>query len=150
MKLDDASTNLFFKGKEKVESLAEKLMRGLGSIPETKVLRHPFYNQIYRERQRQMWQAASAQGVDVSDAGVKARINQMAHSDALKATRDTMYTIERYSNAAELLRFVSPFFPAFENDIRVWGGIVYRDPAILGVGNLLWNIPNNLSWVVDA
>lgn len=150
MKLDDASTNLFFKGKERVESFAEKLMRGLGSIPETKVLRHPFYNQIYRERQRQMWQAASAQGVDVSDAGVKARINQMAHSDALKATRDTMYTIERYSNAAELLRFVSPFFPAFENSIRVWGGIVYRDPAVLGIGNLLWNIPNNLGWVVDA
>lgn len=147
--VDDATQNLFFKGTSALHNVANGLMKYLGTVPENKILRHPFYNQVYKDRQAQLYRLYAEQGVDMSSAAVKARINKSAHADALKATRETMYTIERYSNAAEMLRFVSPFFPAFENSLRVWGGLAYRNPAILGYGNILWNIPNNLGWVVD-
>ena len=147
--VDDATQNLFFKGTSALHNVANTVMKYLGTVPENKILRHPFYNQVYKDRQAQLYRLYAEQGVDMSSAAVKARINKMAHADALKSTRETMYTIERYSNAAEMLRFVSPFFPAFENSLRVWGGLVYRNPAILGYGNLLWNIPNNMGWVVN-
>ena len=127
----------------------EESMRWLGSIPETNLLRHPFYNAIYKSRQRELYELAAGQGQNVGSAAVKAKINRSARADALRATNDTMYTIQEFSNAAALLRFISPFFPAWENSLRTWGRIVYQNPAILGVGNILWNIPNNLGWVVD-
>ena len=124
-------------------------MKWLGTIPENNLLRHPFYKNMYNARQKELYALAAEQGRDVGLASVKSSINTAAHSDALRATKDTMYTIEELSNAAELLRFVSPFFPAWENSIRTWGRITYENPAILGAGNILWNIPNNMGWVVD-
>ena len=124
-------------------------MKWLGTIPENNLLRHPFYKNMYNARQKELYEIALGQGQDVGLASVKAGINKSAHSDALRATKDTMYTIEELSNAAELLRFVSPFFPAWENSIRTWGRITYQNPAILGAGNILWNIPNSMGMVVD-
>jgi len=135
-----------FKGLNNITGVA---MKWLGTIPETKLLRHPFYNSVYTARQRQLYNLAYKQGLDMTDETVLGRINRAAHRDALGATRDTMYTIERLSNAGEMLRFVSPFFPAWENSIRTWGRLAYQKPQIVGYGNILWNIPNNLGWVVD-
>ena len=127
----------------------ENSMKWLASIPETNLLRHPFYNDIYKSRQKELYQLAAGQGQDMGSAAVKAKINKSAHADALRATNDTMYTIQELSNASQLLRFISPFFPAWENSLRTWGRIVYNNPAVLGAGNILWNVPNNLGWVVD-
>ena len=127
----------------------EESMRWLGSIPETNLLRHPFYNTIYKARQKELYELAVNQGQDIGSPLVKARINNSAHADALRATNETMYTIQELSNTAVLLRWISPFFPAWENSMRTWGRLVYESPALLGVGNILWNIPNNLGWVVN-
>lgn len=146
---DEADMNVFAKGFKGLNDFTDKAMKWLGTIPEDKLLRHPFYNSVYTARQRDLWRLARDQGEDITNPQVLARLNRAAHSDALKSTRETMYTIERLSNAGEMLRFISPFFPAYENSIRVWGRIVYQRPQVLGVGNLLWNIPNNLGWVVN-
>lgn len=137
------------KTKKGIDTVTDALMRYLGSIPETKMLRHPFYDNIYRAKQAELWKRGVAQGQDVSSEAFKAGINTASHRAALKATKDTLYTIDRLSNAATMLRFVSPFFPAFENSIRTWGRLAWQNPALLGEGNILWNIPNNLGWVVD-
>lgn len=144
--MDSGILSTTFRG---VNTVTGKLMRWLGSVPETKMLRHPFYRTIFDAEQRNMWRLAADQGVDVTNPAVQSRIAKSAHREALKATRETMYTIDRLSNAAELLRFVSPFFPAWENSIRTWGRIAWNNPAIIGYGNLMWNIPNNLGMVVD-
>lgn len=149
-RLDEDGGMALFK---RVAGLPEKgsnwAMKWLATIPENNLLRHPFYSNMYNVRQRELYALAASQGRDVGLASVKASINKSAHADALRATKDTMYTIEELSNAAVLLRFVSPFFPAWENSIRTWGRIVYENPAVLGAGNILWNIPNNFGWVVD-
>jgi hypothetical protein len=146
---EDGGMGLF----KRVAGIPEKgsnwAMKWLATIPENNLLRHPFYSNMYNVRQRELYALAASQGRDVGLASVKASINKSAHADALRATKDTMYTIEELSNAAVLLRFVSPFFPAWENSIRTWGRITYENPAVLGAGNILWNIPNNMGWVVD-
>jgi len=146
---DEVDVNVFARGFKGLNNWTDKAMKWLGTVPENKILRHPFYNTVYTARQRDLWRLAREQGEDVTDPRVLARLNTAAHADALKATRETMYTIERLSNAGEMLRFVSPFFPAYENAMRVWGRIAYQRPQVFAVGNLLWNIPNNLGWVVD-
>lgn len=146
---DETDVNVFSSAFKGLNNFTDKAMRLLGTIPEDKLLRHPFYNSVYKARQTDLWRLAREQGEDMANPQVLARLNRAAHADALKSTRETMYTVERLSNAGEMLRFVSPFFPAYENSIRVWGRIAYQRPQILGVGNMLWNIPNNLGWVVN-
>lgn len=148
-KVDMQDANVFAKGFAGLNNFTGVAMKWLGTIPENKLLRHPFYNNIYTTRQRELYDLAYKQGLDVTDANVLARLNKSAHRDALKSTRETMYTIERLSNSAEMVRFISPFFSAWENSVRTWGRIAYTKPQVIGYGNLLWNIPNNLGWVVD-
>jgi hypothetical protein len=143
------SPGLGKRTKRGIDTVTDTLMRYLGSIPETKMLRHPFYDNIYRAKQAELWKRGVAQGQEVSSEAFKAGINTASHRAALKATKETLYTIDRLSNAATMLRFVSPFFPAFENSIRTWGRLAWQNPALIGEGNLLWNIPNNFGWVVD-
>ena len=143
------SDNLFARLNEGAKNASGIVMKYLGSVPETKMLRHPFYNKIYTERQNQLYALAAKQGMKMDSEIVRTSINRAAHAEALRATRSTMYTIERMSNAAMMLRWVSPFFPAFENSVRTWARIAYQNPAVLGWGNKLWNIPNNMGWVVD-
>jgi hypothetical protein len=140
---------LFVKTKRGIDRLTELAMRGLGTIPENKLLRHPYYSRVFDAEQMRLYNLAADQGADVMSAVVQNRINKAAHGLALKSTRETMYTIDRMSNAAQLLRFVSPFFPAWENSIRTWGRIAWNNPAVLGYGNIFWNIPNNLGLVVN-
>lgn len=146
---DDVPTSFISRGKRGVDTITDAIMKGIGSFPETKLLRHPFYNRVYMDKQAQLWRLASEQGADMANPIVKNRINRVAHQTAMKSTRETMYTIEELSNAAVLLRYISPFFPAFENSLRTWGRIAWYNPAVVGEGNILWNIPNNLGWVVD-
>ena len=125
------------------------LMKYLGSVPEDKLLRHPFYSASFRKEQDRLVRLAISDGRNLNDSIVRKSVNAGAHREALKQTRKTMYTIERQSNISNALRFVMPFFPAWENSIRTWGRIAYREPAVIGAANLAWNIPNSLGMVVN-
>jgi hypothetical protein len=150
-RLDDGMPvkGIFQRGKSGLDKTTSTIMRWLGTIPEDKLLRHPFYDTVYRKEQVRLYELASQRGIDMTSDFVLNRINRASHRVALKATRETMYTIDRLSNAAVMLRFISPFFPAWENAIRTWGRIVWTNPAVLGAGNILWNIPNSMGMVVD-
>jgi len=133
---------------KKYKEATSLFMRGLGTVPETKLLRHPFYNNAYKQRQKQLFSLNVEQGVEMTSS-VKASINKAAHSSALAQTNDVMYTILEMSNFAESLRFISPFFASFENSLKTWSKIAYANPALIGVSDKVFNIPNNLGLVFD-
>ena len=147
--VDDVDRGILGSVKYGVDTFTGKVMAGLGTIPENKLLRHPFYRTVFDAEQIRLWRLAEGQGVKIMEPAVQSQIAATAHKSALKATKETMYTIDRLSNAAQMLRFVSPFFPAWENSMRTWGRIAWNNPAVLGYGNLMWNIPNNMGLVVD-
>ena len=133
-----------------VGSVVGGAMKVLGSIPETKLLRHPYYAAVYRKEQLRMANMAKADGKSIGDARIRDRINATAHRYALQQTRKTLYTIERQTSGSQALRFLFPFFPAWSNTLRTWSGIAYQNPAIVAYANAMWNIPNSLGWVVDG
>lgn len=121
----------------------------LGTIPENTAVRHPFYNQMWKTESDRLVEMAKAQGVELTDT-VKFRINKSAHRFALKQTRETLYTIERYSNPAVVLRWVMPFFPAIENTIKTWLRIGWNDWSVVARADLIWNAPNAAGLVIDS
>lgn len=131
-----------------VDKPIEKLFRTLGTYPESVMVRHPFYNEVWKRNMIQLQQIAKAQGRIVDDASL-AKMNTSAHKTAMQATNETLFTIERYSNPAAAMRWASPFFAAWENSAKVWTKMVVNDPSVLARANMLWNIPENLGMIVD-
>lgn len=120
----------------------------LGTAPEDLAVRHPFYRHVNRLEQTRLQQMYLDQGREITLA-VKDQIGKAAHTHALRETRRTLYTIERYSNPAMVLRWLIPFFPAYENTMKVWLRFAYDDPSIVARANLIWNAPNEMGLVVD-
>jgi hypothetical protein len=121
----------------------------IGTIPENYAVRHPFYNHMWKTESERLVDMAKAQGVELTDK-VKYRIDKSAHRYALKETRQTLYTIERFSNPAVVLKWLMPFFPAIENTIKVWTKIGWNDWSVVARANLIWNAPNATGMVIDS
>ena len=140
-KSGEARRNLF-------RSSIRGMYKILGTIPEDLAVRHPFYRHVNRLEQTRLQQMFMDQGREIT-LDVKDQIGKAAHAHALRETRRTLYTIERYSNPAMVLRWLIPFFPAYENTMKVWLRFAYDDPSIVARANLIWNAPNEMGLVVD-
>lgn len=122
----------------------------LGSMPEDILVRHPFYNSVYKsaiERGAASLQAQSKRlGRPVPQSAI-ASIERAAHKEALKETNRTLYTIKRYSNFAASLRFISPFVQSQLNTFRVWGRLGFENPVPFIRPTAMWQDPYNKEMV---
>lgn len=118
----------------------------LGTLPETTLVRQPFYAEVWQREYNRIFEIARNQGTEITD-NLLEKINKNAHTVAMRATNETLYTIERFSNPARLLKWIMPFYPAWENSAKVWTKLVVNDPSILPRANILWNIPNSMGMV---
>jgi hypothetical protein len=108
----------------------DRIFYVLGDLPETHLTRQPYYDTLWRKEFNQRVAIAKSEGRELSDEVLEG-INRASKQQALRGLKETLYTIEHYSTAAKYLRFVIPFFPAFQNSIQSWSKIVARDPAII-------------------
>ena len=127
----------------------DKVFKYIGSLPEDTLLRHPFVNMRYNQYMRQGFDDLTAQGVnDISNAELQA-MSRAARAYSLREVKRTLYTIERYSRGAETMRFISPFFAAYENTARTWGRIMLNDPSVAARFYQVLTAPVRAGWVVD-
>lgn len=117
-----------YKGASK--RFVNRIFKYIGSLPEDTLLRHPFVKAHYDSYVQQSIKNLKEQGVDDIPYEQLQRYERNAQAYALREVKRTLYTIERYSQAAEMLRFVSPFFAAQENTLKTWGRIMLNDPAV--------------------
>lgn len=137
-----------------VNNPVQFMFKVLGTLPETTLVRHPFYAEVWARRSNGLRDLAIRQGKDidpttVQGAKVLKQIDAAAHRYAMRATNETLYTIERYSNIANTFRWFSPFIAAWENSFKVWTKLIVNDPSIAARASILWDIPSQLGMIVD-
>jgi hypothetical protein len=125
------------------------LFKYLGSLPEDTLLRHPFYEAVYKMEMRRLAKLWTADGRDFGPNDY-AMFGNQAHARALKTLNESLFTIQRYSNPAQFLKFTSPFYSASQNSSRFWLGRAFENPAIPAIGMQIWNAPNKAFEVYDA
>jgi hypothetical protein len=139
-----------------MSQVIERAFHFLGSLPETTVARHPLARQIYRAEYKNRLNIALATkrmnvGNDVAELTVD-EINGL-RMQVIEATRrevnSTLFTIIRKSYAGEKMRFIMPFFNAWENTIRRWYGLTRDNPAIAARAGQIVASLNNQPNVVD-
>jgi hypothetical protein len=60
-----------------------------------------------------------------------------------------MYSVERYTDLATLMRFVAPFYMAHQNSSRFWLGTSIRNPEVAIALAKLYNAPFRGGFVED-
>jgi len=123
------------------------LFHMLATMPEDFLVRHPFYNAVYRAEGERLAKQFARQGVDVSTRSKE--IQNAAHAAALKAVNDRLYTVERFTNVGQLSRFIEPFYMAKQNTTKFWIPAMVRNPEIAVRFVQAFTLPYKLATVYD-
>ncbi len=140
---------------EGMSKVVERAFHFLGSLPETTVARHPLARQIYRsEYKNRLNIALATKRLNEGDAAELTvdDINNL-RGQVIETTRkevnSTLFTIIRKSYAGEKMRFIMPFFNAWENTIRRWYGLTKDNPAVAARAGQVISSLRNQPNVVD-
>lgn len=116
-------------------------MKWLGTIPEDTFTRQPFYGARYQATIKSLVETTMQQRGSVTLRDVE-RIQGMAHSRALKDTKDWLYTIDRPTVLGSIGENAVPFISAAQNSITTLGRLVYNDPNTAIMLATIWRAPN--------
>lgn len=132
-----------------VRRFFNRAMNVLGTMPEDALIKAPFYRKRWNEEMQRQVNGFEESGVTSFTPAQIDAMRRQAHAYALRATRETTYTITRLSTPAAAMAFIIPFFPAWENAVRFWSKQFVTNPSTLARYIQLWNAPNALGMVVD-
>ena len=145
--LEDA---FFNKSDKHIKKAINGLFKLLGTMPEDAWSRHPLYTHLYRRELKRR--------VDIS-AGLKEdgrltrleqeKIMSATHKIALREMKGILFNIERRSNLAAAMKYISPFFSAQENSYKTWLKLSASNPAIVNRAYNIWQSPNRAGLVTD-
>ena len=140
---------LFNTSQIKGREIINTLFKFLGTIPEDTWARNPLYVHFYRkEAKRRVDIVAGLKGDKISFDDQQ-KIMAMAHKSALREMKGVLFNIERKSNLAGVMKYISPFFSAQENAYKTWLKMAVANPAIVNRGYIVWNSPNRNGLVTD-
>jgi hypothetical protein len=117
-----------------IDTFNRRVMRWLGSLPEDVFARHPLTQATYERRLRlNIDQMAAGKGGDRLTAEELSRAVRGAREEARQEVERTLFTIVRRTGASSStsMRLMFPFYTAYENTLKRWGGIISENPSVL-------------------
>jgi len=138
-------------GKARIRELNSMLNRGLDKLwnfamtmPETYLLRNPFFEREYRRqmelRGNIIAQQAKSKGLTVGIEDMNRQLEAMKQSSrraSLSEMEKTFYNIRRYSTPVYAMRFLTSFPGATFNAFYRYGRFAWREPERMLTGSLL-------------
>lgn len=140
---------LFNTGKLNVRNMINTAFKFLGTLPEDTWARNPLYIQLYRQEARRRIEITSGLKEGVLTTAEQEAIMAASHKIAVRQMKGILFNIERRTNLATAMKFISPFFSAQENAYKTWMKFAVANPAIVNQGYNVWQAPNRSSLVTD-
>jgi hypothetical protein len=141
--------NMFNISKIKGKEIVNTLFKFLGTLPEDTWARNPLYVHFYRQEAKRRIDIMAGQVGDRLTVADQEKIMGAAHKQALREMKNVLFNIERKSNLAAAMKYISPFFSAQENAYKTWFKMAAANPQIVNRGYLVWNSPNKAGLVTD-
>ena len=124
-----------YKDQERlIDTINRRVMRFLGSMPEDVFARHPLVSAIYEKELRLNIAAmADAKGSERLTPNEVNRAVAHARETARTEVERTLFTIVRRTGASSSrsMKLLFPFFAAYENTLKRWGGMAAENPALV-------------------
>ncbi len=132
-----------------IKGITDGLFKFLGSMPEDAWARHPLYRNLYQDELRRRLDIMGGMKKDRLTPLEQEAAMKKAHDFAQRGVKNILFNIERRTNLATHLKFISPFFSAQENAVKTWAKMGINNPAIINRGAIIWNAPNRAGLVTD-
>jgi hypothetical protein len=132
-------------------SLINKGFKRVGSDPENIIIRNPYAEISFKNRLQEIQRSMEQGGWDMSTL-TQSQVDDLirtARMGAVKDVKKNIYTLDRYSNGADSLRFTLPFVAATNNTARTWGSIIGKNPQALLWINHFFQSPEKAGIVVN-
>lgn len=120
----------------------------LGRMTTDTLSRHPFFRQRYADEMRRIRNLMDAQGIPLTEDALR-NMSVQSRTFALREVKKWLYDLSESSRFGQMMRWFIPFYPAWQEVLEVWGGLIARDPSIIGRGLLVWRAPNKLGIVEE-
>lgn len=145
--LEDA---FFNKSDKHIKKAINGMFKLLGTMPEDAWARHPLYTHLYRrELKRRVNIAAGLKEDGRLTAAEQGKIMNATHKIAVREMKSILFNIERRSNLAGAMKYISPFFSAQENAYKTWLKLSAANPAVVNRAYNIWQSPNRAGLVTD-
>jgi hypothetical protein len=133
-----------------IKKAVNGLFRLLGTMPEDAWARNPLYTHFYREELKRRVEITAGLKEDARlTMDEQAKIMATSHKVALRQMKNVLFNIERRSNLAAAMKYISPFFSAQENAYKTWLKLAAANPAIINRAYNIWQSPNRAGLVTD-
>lgn len=130
-----------------------RMMTWLASTPTDRLSRHPYFNSMYKQHARRIYEvkkSAFAKGDGKFGQADLDDIQATARKLAMNDLKRTLFDISAHSHAAHVMRFMSPFFAAHQEVIQRWWRIVADDPSVIHRFTLAFDYPRYLGLTIDT
>jgi hypothetical protein len=131
---------------------ARRLFKWLGQVPTDVLSRNPFFDSMYRmeaERLANLADDGARQAGRLLGEEDLADIASKARRFALNQSQDLLYDLAEKSHLAHMLRFVAPFYMAWQEVLTRWAGIAVDNPAFVARMRQVWDAPEKAGIVSD-
>lgn len=126
-----------------------KMYAALGQAPTDALSRQPFFDAMYQAEAKRIINVLDEQRPGGLTNADLALVQEKARTYALKETRDLLYDLAEESELSNLLRFVSPFFNAWQEVGTVWAGLAVENPAFVRRMTIAWQAPDRAGLVQE-
>jgi hypothetical protein len=128
------------------------LWKALGSKPSDTLSRHPYFSAVYEAEATRltglMDRAARKNGERLRESDLL-DVQYQAREYALGETKKTLYSLAEQSDLAAMLKFVAPFYNAWQETMTVWAGIAIDNPAYIARLGQVWGAPEAAGIITD-
>lgn len=128
----------------------DKYFKWANALPEDVLGRHPAYRQMYRGRLKQLIDQADETTTHLTREELDV-LEAQARAFARREMKRIMFDVSSKSNLGHFVRFINPFYSAWEDTLTKYGRLVMRDPSVIPHAWQVWAAPNESSFfpVVD-
>lgn len=132
-----------------MDRVIDMWFKTVASLPADRMSRHPLFNQLYEGHAQTLISQEFKQGAMIAQKDAD-RIAETARRLALKDTRKLVFDIAHRSDAAHMLRFISPFFAATTEAWQRWARIIADRPQTVGYASNFFHAPISMGWMQDT
>lgn len=153
-------------------NIVQKGYDALADKPSGYLIRNPFFDHMYQAEVRRQVQLltgerefsfsermarrtlglseqSTATGLELTGQDLE-RIQYRARQYALNQTKDLFHDFSKHSELAHSLRYIVPFFSAWNQILTRWAGIAVENPAFVRRMDMLWRAPEKAGVVTDG
>jgi len=128
-----------------LSSIRDKFYKNFGEIPESNLVRHPLFVDLYRKRMDStIRNAIDTYPGDAIPPEYIRKLESNARQWARAELRRSLYDTSERVDAAYTMRYAFPFFGAFTDVAEKWSRIVVNDPSVFGKLQTVYNSPNRV------